>query len=113
MWLPNQVSNFFSFFGCKPISSVSCEMRNFRIAKLCETFRTACVDVPKRAKRAKLVSHKAAVRITATAAAMSDIDTPAHKKRKAGGRPVTEKIWKHFKHDYSIYIILYHLNPKF
>ena len=28
---------------------------------------------------------------------MSDTDTPAHKKRKAGGRPVTEKIWKHFK----------------
>jgi hypothetical protein len=28
---------------------------------------------------------------------MSDPDAPAHKKRKAGGRPTDEKIWKHFK----------------
>lgn len=28
---------------------------------------------------------------------MSDVDKPAHKKRKAGGRPADERIWKHFK----------------
>ena len=27
---------------------------------------------------------------------MSDTNTPANKKRKAGGRPLDEKIWKHF-----------------
>ena len=28
---------------------------------------------------------------------MSDVGKPAHKKRKAGGRPADERIWKHFK----------------
>ncbi|DBA98161.1 TPA: hypothetical protein ACH3X1_014780 [Trebouxia sp. C0004] len=28
---------------------------------------------------------------------MSDADAPARKKHKADGRPVDEKIWKHFK----------------
>ncbi len=38
--------------------AVSCGLRNFRNAKLCETFRTACVDP----KRAKLVPHWLLVR---------------------------------------------------
>ena len=89
--------------------TVSCGMRNFRNAKMCGMFRTACVDVPSgrkgQAVRAKLFSAQAvrakssvaAVRLTATVAAMSDADAPAHKKRKAGGRPINEKTWKHFK----------------
>ena len=28
---------------------------------------------------------------------MSDAAAPAYKKRKAGGRPIDENIWKHFK----------------
>ena len=38
-----------------------------------------------------------AVRPTATIPAMSDAAAPVYKKRKAGGRPIDEKIWKHLK----------------
>ena len=39
----------------------------------------------------------AAVRLTAAVAAMSDADARDYKKRKTGGRPIDERIWKHFK----------------
>jgi hypothetical protein len=94
-----------------------CVVRNAKLSQ-CETVRNVSHGLrrsPKRAKCAKLVpaqavrmklfsaqavrakSLVAAVRLTAIVAAMSDADAPAHKKRKAGGRAVDEKIWKHFK----------------
>ena len=80
------------------MASVSCGMRNFRNAKLCETFRTACVDAPKRANCAKLVPHRQTGRnylplicrlaVTAKAFGSPQLSAPANTKRKAAGRPI-------------------------
>ena len=39
----------------------------------------------------------APVRLTATVAAMSDAGARVYKNPKTGGRPIAEKIWKHFR----------------
>ena len=72
-----------------------CVVRN---AKLCETFRTACVDAPKRANCAKLVPHRQTGRnylplicrlaVTARPFGSPQLSAPANTKRKVDGRPI-------------------------
>ena len=67
--------------GSAAVSSVSCGMRKFRNAKLCETFRTACVDAPKRAilfaawqARRMLLAHRNCLHLpTLSAKQMADL----------------------------------------
>ena len=91
-------------------SSVSCGMRNFRNAKPCECFaRPASVSPGGRNVRKFRTNHQCKIITAQTVNAicltgsnpaksicstMSDVDSPAHNKCKAGLKADLSKIWK-------------------